>query len=715
MQDLSGQQLGSYRIVAPLGEGGMAAVFRAYQPSMDRYVAVKVLPPYFAHDANFLGRFRQEAKLLGQLQHPHILPVFDFGTAGDYAYIAMPLVETGTLAGQLQGKPLTLAGMQRVIGQVGSALDFAHSLGIVHRDVKPSNILVDSQGNCLLTDFGIAKIVEGTVAFTHTGGAVGTPAYMSPEQILGEKVDGRCDVYSLGVVLYEMATGRPPFVAETPPAIFIKHLQDPLPPPRKLNPRLPEGVQRVILKAMAKDRADRYGTAGEMAAALTQTPVGRTGTMPAVDPAPPPPGPTRAAPVRKARRGLPIWLIGLGAIVILAFLALGAFGLASWFRQTTRGTPEFTPDSVVETVVEPTEVILATHTPVPSATPLPSPTALPEIETLAQSRPNDALYRRDLAVTIGEPLNWPRAARDPRTLAPVGHLELRSFALGRKTTGTSIEFQVPAEADLISIPLATALNGAVDETDSEAGVVITVLDIASGETGVTYAANVMETHLNAPFLYAFADLSLFRGRQVKLTVELLHPDACSGTLCTHDIDLYIGPSQLERLPDLCTLESDGTYTYYDYPADPSPISDSDCNPTRSSTLIDISVGIDAPYDRYYGEGSDRHEIDFELPADFELLDFALHYGPRIESMRINDVEFSPKTVTDAFPVHLGTNNRVVEAARYSFVNNNPELFAQHFQPGMNRIEMVVAADQSWEERTFSLYARFLAVGGDGAD
>jgi serine/threonine protein kinase len=693
----------------------MAAVFRAYQPSMDRYVAVKVLPPYFAHDASFLGRFRQEAKVLGQLQHPHILPVFDFGTAGEYAYIVMLLVETGTLADQLRGVTMSLGTMQRVLGQVGSALDFAHSLGIVHRDVKPSNILVDRQGNCLLTDFGIAKIVEGTVAFTHTGGAVGTPAYMSPEQILGEKVDGRCDVYSLGVVLYEMATGRPPFVAETPPAIFIKHLQDPLPPPRQLNPRLPEGVQRVILKAMAKDRNDRYRSAGEMAAALTITPTVRPGTRPTVAPTRPPSDPTQMALTQQPRRRPAVWLLGVVAILILVGLGVGAYGAFTWLRRAANRIPEPTSIPDVEVVSEPTEESTATLPPVPSATPLPTPTALPEIETLAQSRPSNALYRRDLAVPIGELIEWPQAARDPRTLAPVGHLQLGSYALGRKTTGASIEFQVPSDADLISIPLATALNGAVDETDSEAGVVITVSDPTTGGTAVTYAANIMETLLEERFLYAYADLSPFRGRQVELTLELLHPDACSGTLCTHDVDLYIGPSRLERLPDLCTQESDGTRSYYDFPADPSPIEDADCSSERSLYFVEAASGIEAPYAAYYGAGVDRHELTFELPAEFELLDFVLHYGPRLESMRINGVDISPKVVVEAFPVRRGTNNRVEETARYSFANNNPEAVTGYFQPGTNSILVVVAADETWEERTFSLYARFLAWGEHGAE
>ncbi len=268
MEDLSGKQLGPYRVVAPLGEGGMAAVFKAYQAGMDRYVALKILPRYFASDPQFVGRFEQEAKVLARLLHPHILPVHDYGEADGYTYIAMPFVESGTLADLLNEKPLPLLQIRRIVTQVGDALDYAHSQGVIHRDVKPSNVLVDQRGNCLLTDFGIAKMVEGSVYLTRTGGIVGTPAYMSPEQIQGQELDGRSDVYSLGIVLYEMATGRPPYRAETPPAIFVKHLHDPLPPPSSLNPLLPEPVERVTLKSLAKNRQERYATASEMVQAL---------------------------------------------------------------------------------------------------------------------------------------------------------------------------------------------------------------------------------------------------------------------------------------------------------------------------------------------------------------------------------------------------------------------------------------------------------------
>ncbi|MEK7682871.1 MAG: serine/threonine-protein kinase, partial [Chloroflexota bacterium] len=268
MEDLSGKTLGKYQIVGALGQGGMAAVYKAFQPGMDRYVALKILPRQYASDPEFIGRFDQEAKVIAKLQHPHILPVHDFGQADAYTYLVMPLVETGTLADLLKGRPLPLQRIRTIISQIGDALDYAHSQGLIHRDVKPSNILIDRRGNCLLTDFGIAKMVEGTKHFTATGGILGTPHYMSPEQGTGEKLTLTSDIYSLGVVLYQMATGQVPFDAETPLAVVIKHMNDPLPLPSKVWPGISRPLETVILTALAKAPEDRFSTAADMVQAV---------------------------------------------------------------------------------------------------------------------------------------------------------------------------------------------------------------------------------------------------------------------------------------------------------------------------------------------------------------------------------------------------------------------------------------------------------------
>jgi WD40 repeat protein/tRNA A-37 threonylcarbamoyl transferase component Bud32 len=268
MNELIGQHLGPYRVLEQIGVGGMATVYKAYQPAMDRHVAVKVIAAHFAQEETFLRRFRREAKAVAKLEHAHILPVYDSGEAESRPYLVMRYLEAGTLKDRMIRGPLPLTEVNHIIGQVGSALDYAHRMGVVHRDVKPSNVLLDAEGNTFLTDFGLAKMMEASAQLTGTGVGVGTPAYMSPEQGKGAKVDSRTDVYSLGVMLYEMVTGRAPYEAETPLAVVLKHIQEPLPLPRSVRPDLPEEVEQVILRAMAKEPDDRFQTAGEMVRAL---------------------------------------------------------------------------------------------------------------------------------------------------------------------------------------------------------------------------------------------------------------------------------------------------------------------------------------------------------------------------------------------------------------------------------------------------------------
>lgn len=247
----------------------MAAVYKGYQASVDREVAIKVLPRQLAAEAEFVKRFENEAKAIAKLQHPHILPVLDYGTSEQgYTYIVMPFYQAGTVSKLLQGDPLPLPQIRRIITQLGDALDYAHEQGIIHRDVKPSNVLLDERGNCLLTDFGVARFVEGTAHFTATGDVMGTPSYMSPEQAMGRHVDLRSDIYSLGVMLYEMATGQAPFRAETPMAVLMKHVHDPLPSARQLNPELPVPVERIIQQALAKEPERRYERARDLVRAL---------------------------------------------------------------------------------------------------------------------------------------------------------------------------------------------------------------------------------------------------------------------------------------------------------------------------------------------------------------------------------------------------------------------------------------------------------------
>jgi serine/threonine protein kinase len=266
--DLVGQNLGQYRIVEPVGAGGMATVYKAFQPGLDRYVAVKVLPAQHALTPGFKERFFREAKAVAQLSHPNILPIYDVGIENDISYFVMKYVPGRTLK-DVMGHSLPAEAVCDYMDQLAGALDHAHTRGILHRDIKPVNVLLEDDW-LLLADFGLAKIVEGTEALTATGSSMGTPAYVSPEQAVGKPVDHHTDIYSLGVVLYEMATGQVPYSGETPMGVMFKHVYEPLPMPRQVNPDLSEAVERVILKALAKNPDDRFDRAGELATALRE-------------------------------------------------------------------------------------------------------------------------------------------------------------------------------------------------------------------------------------------------------------------------------------------------------------------------------------------------------------------------------------------------------------------------------------------------------------
>jgi serine/threonine protein kinase len=270
---LEGQSLGKYRILEPLGRGGMAQVFKAYHPQLDRYVAVKILRSDLVEEAEFLARFRREARAVAALRHPNIVQIFDFDVQDDLYYMVMELLEGDTLKAYLnclrvQGGRLPLGETIRIFNDVLSGLGYAHGQGIIHRDLKPANIMLTRQGQAVLTDFGIAQIVGGT-QYTVSGALMGTLNYMAPEQGLDGHCDIRSDIYSLGIAYYEAMTGKVPFDADTPLAILMKHINDPLPLPRKQDPSIPESFERIALKALAKRPDDRFQSAGEMAEMLT--------------------------------------------------------------------------------------------------------------------------------------------------------------------------------------------------------------------------------------------------------------------------------------------------------------------------------------------------------------------------------------------------------------------------------------------------------------
>jgi serine/threonine-protein kinase len=307
----------------------MASVYKAYEATLDRYVALKVLPREFLHDPTFAERFRHEAQVIARLEHPNIIPIyaFDIEQQEGIPWMAMRLIKGGNLSQLLKRERIPFARAVAILRGVAEALDYAHDKGIVHRDVKPQNVLLDEGGRVYLMDFGIAKIVEGTGGVTVTGMITGTPQYMAPEQAAVTKIDRRADIYALGIVAYEMFTGRVPFSADTPLAILMKHLQEPipLPPPSEV----PEPFTRAILKAVAKKPEDRWNAASEFVGALEG---GLTRLVPPVEALPATPGLAAGGGSRIPRKRVRISAVLGLTILLLAAAAVGGavLGLYPW-------------------------------------------------------------------------------------------------------------------------------------------------------------------------------------------------------------------------------------------------------------------------------------------------------------------------------------------------------------------------------------------------
>ena len=271
MATLAGQTLGKYQVIERLGRGGMAEVYKAHHPQLERYAAIKVLHHFLAEGKDFTARFQREAKAIATLRHPNIVQVYDFESQDDLYYMIMEFVDGGTLKDRLlqSAAPLPYAEIVQIVQDTASALGYAHRQGMLHRDIKPANVLLGKDGRVVLTDFGIARILSDT-QFTATGTLVGTPSYMSPEQGMGLHVSAASDIYSLGVILYEMVTGKVPFDSDTPLAVIHKHINEPLPRPRSLRPDIPPALEAVIQKTLEKDPAQRYASADEFKNALDE-------------------------------------------------------------------------------------------------------------------------------------------------------------------------------------------------------------------------------------------------------------------------------------------------------------------------------------------------------------------------------------------------------------------------------------------------------------
>lgn len=272
------EKIGRYEIKAELGRGGMATVYRAYDPSFDREVAVKVLPREMMHDPQFRSRFGREIKMIASLEHPSIVPVYDVGDDDGQPFFVMRFMNGGSLSDVIEKGSVSLQDTARIVEKIAQGLAHAHRKGIIHRDLKPDNILFDEEGDPFISDFGVAKLSESSSNLTGSG-VIGTPAYMSPEQAQGIEIDHRSDVYGLGVIVYQMLSGHQPYSADTPMGVVVKHITEPVPEILKVLPTLQPEIDAVIKVAMAKDRTQRYENTIELAKALNVIAFGNAGNL----------------------------------------------------------------------------------------------------------------------------------------------------------------------------------------------------------------------------------------------------------------------------------------------------------------------------------------------------------------------------------------------------------------------------------------------------
>ena len=358
MSDGSGSVLaGRYRLEARLGAGGMAEVFRGFDPVLNRTVAIKILNAQFARDAGFVARFRREAQAAARLNHPSIVGVYDSGADGDTQFIVMEFVEGRTLAEVLAaGRHPTPMQSVELAQRIATPLGIAHAEGIVHRDIKPANVMVTRDGQVKVMDFGIARIQTVETA-PQTSSVLGTPTYLSPEQAQGQQVDSRSDLYSLGVVLYELLAGRPPFTGDSPVAIAYKQVNEAPVQPSTLNPDVPPRLDAVVMKALSKNPANRYQSAAEFTADLERVKKGQeveaTPLLPASEatqviarPQATQVMPPQAEPEGSSRK---VWLGVLIGVLIVAVLGGGGYLLASSLQNKNEGD---TFSDVIERLLE---------------------------------------------------------------------------------------------------------------------------------------------------------------------------------------------------------------------------------------------------------------------------------------------------------------------------------------------------------------------------
>lgn len=483
----AGRKLGRYVLSRKLGAGGMAEVWEAFDEGLHRSVAVKVVRDEIAGEAEFRERFIREARLAAGLEHPRILPIYDFGTEAGVTYLVMPLLPGGSLRERITG-PVHPEEAIESLASIAAALDHAHARGVLHRDVKPSNVLVDASGSLLLADFGLAKSTAVSSELTATGMVVGTPAYMAPEQAIGRPVDARADQYALGVLAFELLTGRTPFRSESPFAVLDKHLREAPPPPSMFVPSLPPSVDAVLARALAKQPQERFATCREMVEALAVAlgvsiparPSTAVRPVGALDPtwiagsgsAPPPlatplpswpppppsnatlPAPRTAVTMRgPAPSGLPAGAVAAIAVAVLLFV--GGVAGAGWFflvRPQAGGGSSVAPASPTAT---------------PTA-PLASPTEGPG-DAVAVSTETDPSSAEDATTVTIEELALPTAVPSlPAAAAPSAPTPPQAATATRRTPSSGTMAVAPTPEPEVSTPERASEPARPPETDPSA-------------------------------------------------------------------------------------------------------------------------------------------------------------------------------------------------------------------------------------------------------
>jgi serine/threonine protein kinase len=386
--------IGRYQIKKELGRGGMATVYLAHDPRFNRDVAIKLLPHELLHQPTFRARFEREAKIVAALDIPAIVPVYDYGEEDGQPYLVMRYMAGGSLSDRLQAGGMSLMETARIINILAPALDEAHKRGIIHRDLKPSNILFDQNGTPYISDFGTALITQSTIQLTDTGGAVGTPAYMSPEQIRGERtLDGRSDLYALGIITFEMLTGGHPYQTDTPIGVAVRHIIDPVPRILDTQPNLPAQCQTIITQAMSKQREGRYTTAVAFAQALNQAAlVSMTGVSYQQEP----------QRERLMRRFLPLlrhnwsWAVILLLLVAL-FIVSGKNRAATNAAPTTVTAVAHNTATATPSPTTTRQAIAPTQTKIP-----PTPTSLPTATATIPATPTKVAPETPTTITASQ-------------------------------------------------------------------------------------------------------------------------------------------------------------------------------------------------------------------------------------------------------------------------------------------------------------------------